>query len=199
MERKQMYSAIEKNYQSGEKGKNFITHLLRSFFPPDKVNFVFEKPSNVTEMYCCISGKKLISKIEVLAAHNAIGPEVFVKHLQESFKASTEGSPSPENPMKEKLAGRTLAIGCEKSTKFLCQEAWEELANFMTTEVLKGNKHLNWVISSERTKNAPPKPMNNNNKKEDEYVPEKPKKLTFGDLGVLQGLKNKLESEEKIK
>ena len=63
LKEEEIYAKIEEIYKS-EKGKGFITHLIRSFLPLDRSTFMFSNDKN-KKMVCAITGKSLISKDEI--------------------------------------------------------------------------------------------------------------------------------------
>lgn len=200
MTEEQIYKKISDTYNS-EKGKGFIIHLIRSFFPVHKSTYVLESTDKA--MKCCITEQGLISKGEVIRLQLDGGVDEFIKHIKDTVRAETEGKEKPEHPLKEKLDGRVLAIGCEGSDKYLCQDSLEQLSNFITNELLRGNKHIDWLIRQEQGKEM----INHMKEKkiietqqEEKVIKkaiDKPKGMTLGDLGVLQQLKEKLEKDEK--
>jgi len=201
MTEEQIYQKIEKIYNS-EKGKGFITHLLRSFFPVGKGTFIWDT-NEMEEPKCCITGKKLIGKSEAMGAMLKTTPEEFSKHLRVSLDLGgdeEEKKKYMEHPAKKHLPkGAVLGIECEKSDKLLCQDAYEQLYNFYATKLLHGDKHMNWLAKNMRAKETI-KLMKENGvditQTEEKTVIKKinkPQKTTFGDLEVLQNLKNKLE------
>jgi len=202
-EQEVIYKQISDKYNS-EKGKGFITHLLRSFFPADKTYFVMMQEKE-EPMLCCITKQPLICKMEVLGMHMETDKDEFIQYMKAQVNASLterEQKELPEHPLKKKLDGKVLAIGCKDSDKFLCKDAWEQLYNFMATELLSGNQHIGYIMKNERNKTIVSHLKDKNiieNPTEEKVVQkqlEKPKKMTLGDLGVLQGIKEKLEKEE---
>ena len=85
---KEIYSKIEEIYNS-QKGKGFITHLLRNFFPADKAQFAWDKPEK-KRMICCITGDKLCSKFELMGAHLKITPKEFAEYIKSTFTADAK-------------------------------------------------------------------------------------------------------------
>jgi len=198
----EIYQKIEDTYAT-EGGKKFIIHLIRSYFPIGKADYVWDKKDK--PMVCCISGVGLVSKGDIWETMQNITPEEFSKDLMMKFELATEENPNPE-PYKpvlvKKLDGRILGLETKESDKFMCKEAYQQLYNFYCNKVLCGDGHMNWV-----GKRMMVDSVVKNMKEEDRITPQeekvvnknanKPHKLTLGDLGVLQGLKEKMEKEEK--
>lgn len=70
----------------------------------------------------------------------------MVKHMSNQINGIES-----ENPIKTNLKGKVLAVTSKDSDKYLCKDAFEQLLNFYQTEILRGNKHLNWLAMNERT------------------------------------------------
>jgi len=198
----EIYQKIEETYAT-EGGKKFITHLIRSFFPVNKAEFVWDKKEK--PMVCCVSGIGLVSKADVWDTMQSITPDEFCKDLKMGLGIATEENPNPEpfQPiLVKKLNGRILAVESKESDKFLCKEAHQQLYNFYCNKLLHGDGHMNW-LGKRMMADSAVKNMQAENRITPEEVKvvnkniNKPHKLTLGDLGVLQGLKEKMEKEEK--
>jgi hypothetical protein len=88
----EIYSKIQSVYKSNEKGKNFISHLIRAFFPIDKGShlFGFEEGAENLEMKCCITGEKLYSKNDFfLLIKGQVNKNVFSERLILAAKQMT--------------------------------------------------------------------------------------------------------------
>src|SRR5690606_2509537 len=104
MKNSEIYSRIENTYNS-ETGKNFITHLLRSFFPTHKafqVIFKPEKEGKEVKLVCCITNEKLNSRDEMMEKVLFKHEDLF-KESMASIKAELSEQPKPETPVKESL------------------------------------------------------------------------------------------------
>lgn len=203
----EIFSKIEEIYQSKNKegketGKHFISHLLRSFFPVGKAQRVLDIPEK--PMKCAITGQKLFAIGELW---NAMHTEEFKSNFLINVKASLDPDKEKRvNPFAKIANGRVVALTGEKTDKYLCQEAYEELYNWYATKILTGDSHINWlakdmrkqaVISVVREK----LPDTEDQKKIDRAVQilKKPKKatLSLGDLSTLQELHEKLKLQEQ--
>jgi hypothetical protein len=203
-EPEEIYRKIEEIYNT-EKGKKFITHLIRSFFPIGKSDFIWEKKDK--PIFCCITGIGLVSKDEAAQAMFDVTPEEFSKYMKKAFIISTEETSVEKqepivHPAIEKLDGKILGIESPESDKFICKEVYQQLYNFYVNKLLCGDSHINWL-----GKRMMADGVVKNLKSENKITPEeekavnkninKPHKITLGDMGVLQQLKDKLEREEK--
>jgi len=141
----EIYKKIEKIYGQ-EKGKNFITHLLRSFLPINRSKFMFELNKD-KKMICAITGSRLICRAEVMK-FQLDNVDSILKNFSERI---LEGKVT-ENPLTENFKGKFVAIECESSNRLLTLTAVEQLFNFSATELLKGNKHIEFVLRDEQKK-----------------------------------------------
>lgn len=224
MTEEEIYTKIKTMYED-EKSKNFIIHLLRSFFPINKSEYLWEMPEGITELKCCITGVSLTHKNELFQF--AIGngqddPNSMPNHMLNKMKWEIENAdcfddegkkkegvdfktPPPENPLVKKLNGKVLGIGCKDSNKYMCKDAYEALLQFYQNQILIGDPKINWIIKNERAKAGitymKEKGIITNQEEEKAVIKRvnKPNKVTLGDLGILQSLKTKMEIEEQNK
>lgn len=200
MTEQEIYLKIEVTYNS-EKGKGFITHLLRSFFPVDKAYMAFFNEEK-REYKCCITGAELGTKEDMFnVVHTEEGQATYMKDFMGYMKAMAnqdETYTHSDEFMELKKQIKPVAIVCEKSDKCLSVEAFRALQNFYFTEMLKGNKHINWVANNEQAKEFVKHGKKNGyikNKKEEKAVHKATEHsgLTLGDLDALKELKARME------
>lgn len=201
----QIYSKIEQIYNT-ENGKKFISHLVRAFFPTIKASFILsevELPAG-TEMKCCITNQKVFSKSELfdkIMDDNAKG--LFHEKMIIAADALTGG----ETVMSDELKAHEreivkiknyLAVRADKSNRLISQVAYRELFNFITSEILKGNNHINWLIKNEKAKmfvEHGKKEGFIENRREEKVVQKviEHSKVSLADNEVLKNLKAKFE------
>lgn len=151
-------------------------------------------------MKCCITGDSLISKDEAFQAMMDTSPEEFMNYLRSSF--DPENKEPVEHPVRKKLGKKILGIECKTSDKFLCKQSFDQLYNFYATKLLKGDGHMNWLakrMMAEAGISGLRKTGTDITENEEKTVMkkiDKPKRVTFGDLEVLQQLRAKLSKEE---
>lgn len=199
----EIYQKIEETY-STEKGKNFITHLLRSFLPINRSSRMFSNDKKL-RMRDCITGEQLCTVDEHF---NVIGSEeglaAFMDNVRAQIKqglvegATTYEVPESVKQLKKKI--KPIAITCEKSDKVVSEQTLNQLFNFYASEMLKGNKHVQWVANNERGKELikhGKKTGNITNRREEKAVKKAVEhaKLSLGDFEVLQNLKKKFDSK----
>lgn len=195
----QIFEKLETTYET-EGGRKFIGHLLRSFFPVGKSDFMWEKREKLAR--CCLTGDPLVSRNEVFEAIRDTTPEEFSEHLR--YSIDPENKEAVEHPTRKKLGAKILGIECKGSDKLLCKQAYDQLYNFYASKLLSGDGHMNWLakrmMAAEGLKSAKKRGIMITDKEEKAVTKRinKPRKTaTFGDLQALQDLKAKFEAEEK--
>lgn len=202
-----IFDKIEEIYQSKNKegkpaGKNFITHLLRSYFPQGKAQRVMDVPEK--PMKCAITGEKLFAIGEIW---NAMQNPEFFKDMTKSMLIHLDPEAEKvESPFAKVANGRVVGITGENTDTYLCQEAYEGLFNWYASKILLGDPHINWLIKDMRRKSTintirEKLPESEDQKKIDrlEQMSKHPKRATMslGDLSVLKELQEKLKLQEK--
>jgi hypothetical protein len=187
----QVYQKIEEIYNS-EKGKGFITHLLRSFLPiQQRSNYMFEK-NDKKIMFCAITRIPLLTKDDVLK-YNLENFDEFTNFVERMMGSDVK--PIVVDAFKNKM----MAVESKNSEKLLSPTALQQLNKFAINEMLKGNKHIAFVINDEVKKIA--KTNVKVNKESKPVQPEKKPILhsttKLGDYDALSKLKEKFEKEGK--
>lgn len=207
MSEKKIQEKLEEMY-STEKGKKFISHLLRSFFPVGKGTYIWtsEKDGKKRAMRCCITGIKLISREDAMAAMLKVTPDEFAEYLKSSLKLNKNKKTTPiDHPAKKNLPnGAVLGIECEKSDKLICQVAYEQLYSFYVNKLLSGDGYMQWLannMAKSGIKSAKNRGVNIADREEKAVMKSvsKPKAATYsmGDFDALKSLKEKLDKEGK--
>jgi hypothetical protein len=191
----QIYSKIEEIYKS-EKGKPFIEHLTRSFLPISRSTFMLSNEGK-KQMRCSITGSPLINK-EELIKFQLENVDTILKNFGDRLLGNTT-----ENVVLDNFKGKLLAVECPKSNRLLCLPAVRQLLNFASSEYLKGNKHIGYVIKDEIKKESVKQGGNHNsqNNSNNHSKSNKPTTIhsttSLGDFDALKELKNKLEKSGK--
>lgn len=194
-----LYKKIEEIYSS-EKGKPFIAHLTRSFLPLNRSTFMLSNEKKKL-MKCAITGTPLIHKSELLN-FQLENMEAILKNFGDRLLGNTT-----ENLLLENFKGKMLAVESEKSDKLLCLQAVHQLLNFASSEYLKGNKHIGYILKDEnrkevqnQSKNSPIVNQTKLDKPQFKQEPQKQKIVhsttSLSDFDVLKNLKEKLEKNE---
>ena len=198
---------IEEIYQRKNKdgkptGKNFITHLLRAYFPIGKAVKVLDIPEK--PMKCAITGHKLFALGELWnEMHTEEYKANFMKNLRVAF--DPDSKEKIENPFSKIVNGRVVGITGQDTDTYLCQEAYECLFNWYANKILRDDKHIGWVAHDMRKKATitairEKLPEAEDQKKIDriEKISKHPQRATMslGDMSALKELQEKLKQKE---
>lgn len=196
-------SNIQELYDD-QKSRNFVNHLIRAYLPVYKAQKVWEFPDPKKEYKCNVCNHKLIDLGTVIGRMNS--SEEYMKDTVEQMRKSINGEEIPfedKAVIKHITHGAIMAWTGEKTTTFLCGDCIKELLNFVTTGLLMGDKNITWIVNQTRRSEVfsqfKETPSLNNGEKQNISEIEKranKKKMTFGDLEVLQELKKKMEKEK---
>lgn len=197
MQREEIYKKLDEMLE-GKKSRNFLNHLIRSYLPVDKVTKVLDKPSG--DIKCVITNIKLVSVNEILTTlQTEEYKEKFLKLIKNSL--TNEGN-NQTNPMVEMLEGRVLGYRGEKTDTYMSHEAVQAFFDWVMTKMLKGDKHINWLLSSMNRQKFIKRAESIANDSETIASVNRLKKSTqnglrattkLGDLTILQELKEKME------
>ncbi len=209
MTQEQIDKKIRDTYNS-EKGKGFITHLLRSFFPINKAHFIIfdheDENGNSKKLKCCITGEEVYSKAakaQILLNNHQHTFKNFVDRTIKEIDETREVDPEAEritNEVREQLNAMPLAVASNESDKVMSEDAFKALQNFYFTELLRGNKHVNWISNNEKAKWISDSAKRDGlvtTKKEERVIHKavEHSKMSLGELDVLKELKKKFESK----
>ena len=211
MEQNKVRNKIRSNYNLSEDGKKFIIHLIRNFLPlSEKAIYVTALPESNKPLKCCITGRVLqLRNRDTEKVHDDKG-----KRISNELTNGKNNNCPPVEP--QPLQEVHVAMMANGSNRLLCLEAAEQLAIFLSEEIINGNKHLKWVESDmQRKQQKPVAPATPNKRMENAKLFSKPKekapekdirdilrerkteKTLLGDLSALQKLKEQFEEKEK--
>jgi hypothetical protein len=209
MTQEQLTQKIRDIYSS-EKGRGFITHLLRAFFPINKAKYLMfddeDENGNSKQLKCCITGEHVYSKgskLQIIMQNHEHTFKNFVDRTIKAIDETKEIDPYAEavtNEVKEKLQSMPLAVTSAESDKVMSEEAFQALQNFYFSELLRGNKHINWIANNEKAKWITESAKRDGlvtTKKEERVIHKavEHSKMSLGELDVLKDLKKKFESK----
>lgn len=206
MDEKKVFEKIEETYKT-EKGKKFITHLIRSFFPVGKGTYLMSSELTKKRLRCCITGTRLVGKLDLVGAMYKVTPEEFGEYIRSTLDLGEDKEKNTvplDHPAKKHLPnGAVLGIECKDSDKLICQSVYEQLYNFYATRLLQDDGHMRWLANSmmakEGIKNLK-KGGVNIKKKEERVLMKKINKsasISLGDLDVLRQLKDKIDKKDE--
>jgi hypothetical protein len=123
------------------KSKNFLNHMVRSYFPVTKVEKVFEKPKG--DFKCALTRTPLVSVGEILEVTRT---EEFKTSFLESLKFKMDGTIS-ESPFTKFLDGQKLGLTGKDTTTFLSPDGCQIFYDWVITKSFENNKHINWLLN----------------------------------------------------
>jgi transcriptional regulator with PAS, ATPase and Fis domain len=149
MTKEEIHSSLNKMLENS-KSKNFISHLVRAYFPIKNIEKVFERPKGVFK--CVITGANLMSINEVLAG---LQTEEIKSSLLDSLKVVFDENNQVKlanNPYLKIVGDKKLALTGKDTTTFLSYEGLSEFHDWAITKALTGDKHINWLFGNIRHK-----------------------------------------------
>lgn len=204
--RDEIITKIEEIYQSKNKegkatGKSFITHLVRAYFPVNKIGKIWDSPKN--NLKCAITGYNVCTIEDAFKALHSDGMD---KKMLDHMKAWGKGEAIEESPMKAELKGKVIGYTGQNTDTVLCLDAVQAFIVWVQNKILHGDNHISWIlndmrksqqISLIRTKLPDPEDQ----KRIDilEKASKHPKRATMslGDMSALQVLQAKLKAQEE--
>jgi hypothetical protein len=142
MNKEQIHEVLD-NMLVNPKSKNFLNHLVRSYFPVINVKKVVEKPK--TEFKCVLTREPLASLEDVIKsiASEDIKNE-FSKHVIALFDEKIDKAPT----MVKLVHDKKLAVTGKDTNTYMSFQAFQEFYDWIITKSLKGDKHINWLLGS---------------------------------------------------
>jgi hypothetical protein len=177
-----------------KKARNFFNHLVRAYFPVDKVEKVFNKPKG--PFNCVLTKEKLISTSEILVGINT---KEFEDDFHQHLKSMFDETSNVEHPMTKLIGGRKMGVTAKDTNTNMAYSTFQVFYNWVVTKMLTGDKHINWLLKDitrsslmERASTIEDPKLQ---KKVKTIKKSQPKQATYtlGDLGALQELKKKLD------
>jgi len=192
----QINKKLEKLY-TDKKARNFFNHLVRAYFPANKVEKVFTKPRGPFK--CVITNETLISTSELLAGiHTKQFEEDFHSHLKTMFDETT----SAEHPMAKMIGEKKMGVSTKDTKTNMAFSTFQVFYEFIVTKMLMGDKHINWLLKDITREsfmgraNTIKNPTLQNKVKNVKNTQTKQATYTLGDAGgALQALKAKMEGK----
>jgi hypothetical protein len=190
------------NMYNGTGSRNFINHMIRAYFPTNKVEKVWDTPKG--KFKCAITNESLFSLNDVFTVINSEeAKNSFLENMKKMVIEPEKPIKAFDSALKEGLKNKKMGITGEKTDTYLSMPAYQEFFNWLTNKILHGDKHINWLIrqmQNDAMINSIESVVGEGDKDKIQTlrkVVKQPKTATLGDLDVLQQLKAKLEAEEK--
>jgi hypothetical protein len=125
------------------KSKNFLTHLIKSYFPVTKITRVSEKPRG--QFICVLTRNKLISFNEVLAEAFS---QTYKDDLKIFWENITKNFIDKESPISEILHNKNVGITGKDTETFMSYGAYLGFLDWLENKINSSDKHINWVVRS---------------------------------------------------
>lgn len=200
--KKMIYKRIKDTYNN-EKGKNFISHLIRGFLPISKITLV-DLP--VGKMECCITNKTIISVAELKEFLKTQPEADVIEYITKKATDWSNGGKGNTNghAMDKLLKGRYMGVKCNTSEKYLSELAWHELYRFALDEVNNNNVHISLLITDQRNKENKAEVVQSKKKEAKPQFPQKfvnpsPTVQTLDDNPTLRMLSERFNSTTEKK
>lgn len=196
MTKEEVYASLDKMLENN-KSRNFFNHLIRAYIPTSNINKVFDKPEG--DFKCAISTDTLISTQEIL---EGIHTEEFKTDMMTSLKTMFDDKADKTRPMMKLIGEKKLGVTGKDTTTFLSAQVAKDLVDWVTTKILIGDKHINWLMGSinQASFGRKVKSSNTSQKKVEKTIEKNDRtaKFQLGDTnGALAALKAKFENSEK--
>lgn len=196
MTKKKIHKKFDQLFEN-PKSRNFINHLVRSYFPLNKVEVVKQSPSG--DFTCSISRADLISKGDII---EGIRTKEIDEELEESLTSLFNEEKQADNPMRKSIGGRELAITAKKTDTYMTYKVFQEFFSWVANKMIEGDKHINWLLKKiDREcliKRAEKIAEDVDSINAVGRMKNSRRPMTkLGDFGALQELKDKMDKEEK--
>ncbi len=130
---------------SNAKTKNFLNHLVRAYFPITNVDKVWDKPKGPFK--CVLTKEILFSSQDIL---EGIKTEEFKNDFISNIKNVFTENFDTSHPLVKLIGDRKMGVTGTDTTTYMSYTAMQEFYNWVLTKSLKGDKHINWLLSSVR-------------------------------------------------
>lgn len=179
-------SEVLDNLLSNPKSKNFLTHLIKAYFPVSKIIRISEKPRG--KFKCVLTKSNLISFNEILAEATS---KAYKDNLKNFWEGMTKNYMDRDSPISDILINKNVGVTGSNTETYMSYGAYLEFFNWITLKILSGNKHINWVVKSMQASKDDLNPF----AKYKESAPSSAMVSTFniGDTDSFKKLKEKLE------
>jgi hypothetical protein len=128
---------------SNPKTKNFLNHLVRAYFPITNVDKVWDKPKG--QFKCVLTKETLFSSQDIL---EGIKTEEFKNDFISNIKNVFTENFDTSHPLVKLIGDRKMGVTGTDTTTYMSYTAMQEFYNWVLTKSLKGDKHINWLLSS---------------------------------------------------
>jgi hypothetical protein len=142
MNQEQIFASLDEML-ANPKSKNFLNHLIRSYVPLNKVQKVLDRPKG--DFKCVITRESLFSTQDIL---EGIQSEDFKKNFMDSLKLAFDESTDKTSAVAKLVGDKKMGVFGEGTTTYMSYESFQHFYDWVITKYLKGDKHINWLLSS---------------------------------------------------
>jgi hypothetical protein len=192
MKKEDIFKKLDEIYKT-EKARGFFNHLVRAYFPDNKVEKIFVKPKG--SFKCVITKEKLtcVNKILSGVKEESVRNDLF-DYMHNMFKPNA----IEESKVKDLIGDNHLAIQGTKTTSYMSSKTYVVFYEWVINKFKSGDKHIGWLLKGidKNTFIKVDKAADNKGKSDSSYASNSAT-YTLGDLNVLQQLKDKLDKGNK--
>jgi hypothetical protein len=143
MTQEQIHASLDKML-ANPKSRNFLNHLVKSYFPITNVEKVWDTPEK--DFNCVLTREQLFSVDDIM---KGIQTEEFKVDFMTNLKTIFSEDKS-ENPIAKLIGEKKMGVTGKDTTTYMSYQAFQEFYNWVITKSLKGDKHINWLLGSIR-------------------------------------------------
>jgi hypothetical protein len=144
MSQEQIFASLDEML-ANQKTRNFLNHLIRSYVPFTKVQKVWDKPKG--DFKCVITRESLFSTQDIL---EGMQTEEFKKNFMDSLKLALDETTDKTSAVAKLVGDRKMAVTGENTTTYMSYDTFQHFYDWVITKSLKGDKHINWLLSTYR-------------------------------------------------
>lgn len=161
-----------------------MNHIVRAYFPGDRVEKVFVKPES--KFKCVITGNRLSSVNDVVSGLEDEPKNQFFQNVEACISNGHKLTEETMNIMGNEL----LAVQGGRTDTFMSIDTYEVFYSWVIEKYTSGDKHFRWLLKDvNRGKFLPRKPKTD---KKDKKLTDGRATFSLGDLASLQELKKKM-------
>jgi hypothetical protein len=124
------------------KSRNFLNHLVRAYLPVTNVEKVWDTPEK--DFICVLTKEPLFSLQDIL---KGIQSDEFQKTFMENLKSMFDEKIELKSPIATVIGNRKMGVTGKNTTTFMSVPTFQAFCDWVITKSLKGDKHINWLIS----------------------------------------------------
>ncbi len=196
MSREDIFRKLDEIYED-KKARNFLNHLVRSYFPNNKVEKVFVKPKG--SFKCVLTRDKLVSVNQILSG---VKEESFKNDFFEYMHNMFNPNVQADTPIKKLMDGRHLGVQGKNTDTFMSSQTYIIFYDWVLTKFMKGDKHIAWLLKDINKNQFIDRAEGLEDDEVKKIIKKKRKKedgnratYSLGDFSALQALKDKMENK----